>query len=210
VVLGGLVTDSTVQATDKVPVLGDIPLFGRLFRHRTKQTTKRNLLIFLTPHIIRDEADFRRIFARKMEERREFIDHYTAFDYHEVQPDIDYDRTNGLLEEMNRALAGLEAQAAALAELEQQEVPEHVPRPPLGAEHDEMIEILPEASPSDGADAPIQTAAAAPAPELEEEAEPALQRSAPPPSTHGGDDASGGGVAGPVESLDGDGVGAGG
>jgi general secretion pathway protein D len=154
VILGGLVTDSTVQGTDKVPVLGDIPVLGRLFRRKNKQTTKRNLLIFLTPHIIRDEADFRRIFARKMEERREFIDRYTAFEYHDVQPDIDYERTNGLLEEINDAIAEVDAEAAALRALEQQEVPEHVPRPPLGAGQDEMIEILPEASPSDGTDGP--------------------------------------------------------
>ena len=132
VVLGGLVTDNTVNGVQKVPVLGDIPLLGRLFKRTSRRTTKRNLLIFLTPYIVRDATDFRRIFARKMQERREFIDRFTAFEYHEVQPDIDYDRTNGMLEEINRAVIDLEEAEAQRRLLDQQEVPVHRPRSPVG------------------------------------------------------------------------------
>jgi general secretion pathway protein D len=52
VVLGGGIT-STVQTTkDKVPVLGDLPLFGRLFQSQSKSTTKNNLMIFVTATIV--------------------------------------------------------------------------------------------------------------------------------------------------------------
>lgn len=59
IVLGGLIQDDIVDGTRKVPLLGDIPAVGRLFRSTTKSRTKRNLLVFLRPTIIRnkDEAD---------------------------------------------------------------------------------------------------------------------------------------------------------
>jgi type II secretory pathway component GspD/PulD (secretin) len=52
VVLGGLISDNVSKTKDKVPVLGDLPLFGRLFRSEAYQTSKKNLLIFVTPTII--------------------------------------------------------------------------------------------------------------------------------------------------------------
>jgi type IV pilus assembly protein PilQ len=54
-VLGGLFQMSTVTAVDKVPLLGDIPFLGRLFRHDIDDMEKREILIFITPKII-DEA----------------------------------------------------------------------------------------------------------------------------------------------------------
>ena len=52
VVIGGLIS-STVQSTkDKVPVLGDIPLMGRLFQSQSKNTIKKNLMIFVTATIV--------------------------------------------------------------------------------------------------------------------------------------------------------------
>jgi len=48
VVMGGLITESRTTVEDKIPLLGDIPFLGRLFRSRMEQTTKRNLLIFVT------------------------------------------------------------------------------------------------------------------------------------------------------------------
>jgi general secretion pathway protein D len=52
VVLGGLIAESVQKSKDKVPVLGDLPVFGRLFRSESSQTQKRNLVIFVTPTII--------------------------------------------------------------------------------------------------------------------------------------------------------------
>ncbi len=76
VVIGGLIRDKVSYNVSKVPILGDIPFIGSLFRYRTKNLEKRNLLIFLTPYIIRELEDFRRIFRQKMRERQEFISLY--------------------------------------------------------------------------------------------------------------------------------------
>jgi len=53
-VLGGLIDDQIKDTRDKVPLLGDIPLLGSLFRYRTTKKTKRNLMVFLHPTILRD------------------------------------------------------------------------------------------------------------------------------------------------------------
>ncbi len=52
VVLGGLIGENVTKTREKVPVLGDIPLIGRLFRSETSDSTKKNLIIFVTPTII--------------------------------------------------------------------------------------------------------------------------------------------------------------
>ncbi|HYG25019.1 MAG TPA: hypothetical protein VEH04_19805, partial [Verrucomicrobiae bacterium] len=52
VVLGGLISDNMIRTKDKVPVLGDLPFLGRLFRSESNQTQKKNLIIFVTPTII--------------------------------------------------------------------------------------------------------------------------------------------------------------
>lgn len=52
VVLGGGITSSVQTSKDKVPMLGDLPLFGRLFQSQSKSTTKNNLMIFVTATIV--------------------------------------------------------------------------------------------------------------------------------------------------------------
>ncbi len=52
VVLGGLISEKVTKTKDKVPVLGDIPLLGRLFRSEASSSHKKNLVIFVTPTII--------------------------------------------------------------------------------------------------------------------------------------------------------------
>ena len=52
VVLGGLVREDIQKVNDKVPVLGDVPLIGRLFRSKVDQNIKRNLIIFVTARLI--------------------------------------------------------------------------------------------------------------------------------------------------------------
>ncbi len=53
-VLGGLIDDQITDVEEKVPLLGDIPLLGRLFRYRSTKKNKKNLMIFLHPLIMRD------------------------------------------------------------------------------------------------------------------------------------------------------------
>jgi general secretion pathway protein D len=52
VVLGGLITENVTKLKDKVPLLGDLPLVGKLFTSESSNTTKKNLMIFITPTII--------------------------------------------------------------------------------------------------------------------------------------------------------------
>jgi len=54
VVIGGLIQDSVRDAVEKVPVLGDIPLLGALFKFKTRSRTKTNLMVFLRPTVLRD------------------------------------------------------------------------------------------------------------------------------------------------------------
>ncbi|MBI3903313.1 MAG: type II secretion system secretin GspD [Nitrosomonadales bacterium] len=56
VVLGGLIQDSVSNGEDKVPLLGDIPVLGNLFRYGTRHRTKTNLMVFIRPHVLRTAA----------------------------------------------------------------------------------------------------------------------------------------------------------
>ena len=59
VVLGGLIEDRLTDGTDKVPIAGDVPLVGQLFRYDARRREKTNLMIFLKPTIVRSGADGR-------------------------------------------------------------------------------------------------------------------------------------------------------
>jgi type IV pilus assembly protein PilQ len=54
VVLGGVYSDDSRRTTDKIPLLGDIPFIGSLFSHQLKTDSKRELLIFVTPKILKE------------------------------------------------------------------------------------------------------------------------------------------------------------
>jgi general secretion pathway protein D len=56
VVLGGLIEDRTDNSKSSVPVLGDLPLVGALFRYENRARKKTNLLVFLRPYVVRDEG----------------------------------------------------------------------------------------------------------------------------------------------------------
>ncbi len=68
VVIGGLIDETQQDNESKVPWLGDIPIFGWLFKSTGDSVQKRNLLIFLTPHIIRNENQLAAESIRKREE----------------------------------------------------------------------------------------------------------------------------------------------
>ena len=72
-VLGGLMKDSDEDATRKVPVLGDIPVLGWLFKSNSRTKEKTNLMVFITPQIIRNENDNDHLLAEKINERIDFI-----------------------------------------------------------------------------------------------------------------------------------------
>ena len=65
IVLGGLISDDVQESERKVPLLGDIPLLGRLFKSTTTSRSKKNLVVFLKPTIVRDAADMQLITNEK-------------------------------------------------------------------------------------------------------------------------------------------------
>jgi general secretion pathway protein D len=56
VVLGGLISDTTQDGVDKVPLLGDIPGLGYFFKYEKRKRVKTNLMVFLRPYVLRDTA----------------------------------------------------------------------------------------------------------------------------------------------------------
>ena len=66
-VLGGLIEDQTTDSVSKVPLLGDIPLLGRLFRSSVKTGEKKVLMMFIRPTIIRTAEDARKLSKDKFE-----------------------------------------------------------------------------------------------------------------------------------------------
>ncbi|OPY18905.1 MAG: putative type II secretion system protein D precursor [Syntrophus sp. PtaB.Bin075] len=65
VVIGGMIGDSTQLGTYKVPLLGDIPVLGWLFKSRSSNREKTNLYVFITPRVIRQHTDASRISKEK-------------------------------------------------------------------------------------------------------------------------------------------------
>jgi general secretion pathway protein D len=77
IVIGGLIKDNTTRTVSSVPCLGDLPLIGYLFKTSTDQKQKTNLLIFLTPHIIKTAEDMDAVSRGKT---REFEDNVQSPD----------------------------------------------------------------------------------------------------------------------------------
>ena len=115
VLIGGLMSDRSTETVLKVPILGDIPILGFFFRSSTKQKQKSNIIIALTPYVISEPGDLRRIAEKKMRERREFIERFTAFqDTAALESDVDYSKKRGLLEEINRSVREIESEESEM------------------------------------------------------------------------------------------------
>jgi type IV pilus assembly protein PilQ len=69
-VIGGLTTDSDVETKSKVPLLGDIPLVGELFKHEAKNRDRRSLMVFITPTIVHSSEDTEILLRQELERRR--------------------------------------------------------------------------------------------------------------------------------------------
>lgn len=65
VALGGLLDDNERRTIEKIPLLGDIPVLGELFKSRSRSRTKTNLMVFIRPRIVRSRADAERIAAQR-------------------------------------------------------------------------------------------------------------------------------------------------
>ena len=84
VVIGGLIDDSTRRNETKVPVLGDIPILGWLFKNQRYENQRTNLYVFLTPRVIKSPAEAERVYKGK----RTQIDTIRGggFKFHERHP----------------------------------------------------------------------------------------------------------------------------
>jgi len=60
-VLGGLISDSRSKSSDQVPIVGDFPIIGNAFKQKDDKVEKTELLILITPHVVRSVADAREI-----------------------------------------------------------------------------------------------------------------------------------------------------
>ena len=131
VVIGGLMSDEYTTSRTKVPVLGDLPLLGALFRTSDVQKRKKNLLLVLTPHVIRDQEDLRKIFERKMQERQEFLDRYMVFSGQDWAPPRDWSRTSGLVEDIRKGFAEIAEQERLIEESRPKEAQLREPSDPI-------------------------------------------------------------------------------
>lgn len=113
-IVGGLMQDKMKYEEIKVPLLGDIPILGYLFKHTNATKEKANLLILLTPYLVRDSLDMQEIVERNTRHRNEYLRAYSNIDLAKYLPRIDYRRKRGLLEEINRTVEGVEREAKML------------------------------------------------------------------------------------------------
>nr|MBA3540264.1 hypothetical protein [Deltaproteobacteria bacterium] len=115
VVIGGLIQERDIYSVNKVPLLGDIPILGYLFKYSTKSKKKTNLLILITPYIIKDQLDLQAIRERKQREYQEFTRSFSTLDT-KYDARMDYRRKRGMLEEINRAIQSVEDDVAYQAQ----------------------------------------------------------------------------------------------
>ncbi|MGZ6264526.1 MAG: type II secretion system secretin GspD, partial [Bdellovibrionota bacterium] len=73
VVLSGMIRSIVQEDVTKVPLLGDIPVLGWLFKNSAKKNIKTNLLVFITPRIIKQYDKIRKILADKLNDRDDFV-----------------------------------------------------------------------------------------------------------------------------------------
>ncbi|WP_423241739.1 type II secretion system secretin GspD [Leptospira kobayashii] len=74
IVIGGLLSNDRQKKVQKIPILGEIPLIGNLFRRTTNQLRKTNLMVFLTPHILEDREKSDRMTIQKKNEQERMVE----------------------------------------------------------------------------------------------------------------------------------------
>lgn len=72
-ILGGLIKEDDTESVVKIPLLGDIPIIGWLFKSSTRVKNKTNMVVFLTPKIVRNSSDSNQIISKKLDQRLEYI-----------------------------------------------------------------------------------------------------------------------------------------
>ena len=153
VVIGGLMRDQETKSTEKVPFLGDIPLIGLAFRRTSTKVEKRNLLLVIIPHVIKDPSDLAVIHDRRKREYREFA-RTVAQRKKERTGDLDYRKKNGLLESIHGVVRQAKHERSLREQLfmEQNQIKELGPPETHDIEYvaPEPVEPQPTADESDG------------------------------------------------------------
>jgi general secretion pathway protein D len=70
IVVGGLIKNSKTITETKVPILGDIPILGWLFKQRSETIVKKNLLVFITPHLVTKQSQIDAVTQQKQDEQK--------------------------------------------------------------------------------------------------------------------------------------------
>jgi type II secretory pathway component GspD/PulD (secretin) len=73
-VIGGLTTDTETEIVRKVPLLGDIPILGWLFKFSSSSKDRRSLIVLITPHIISSAEDTKDFLDNELQERRKMLE----------------------------------------------------------------------------------------------------------------------------------------
>jgi general secretion pathway protein D len=165
VVIGGLMSDRVSETVQKIPILGDIPVIGFLFRQTEKQMVKTNIIIALTPYVISDMDDLRRVAEKKLRERREFIEMYSASEDNYKEPEGFGGRSRGMLEEINRSVREIDDEENQLRILRERDLQDE--SSPVDIPSKTKSDSKPEGKP-DPKSEKAKPAAAAPPPAAEE------------------------------------------
>ena len=152
ILIGGLMSDKVINTVQKIPLLGDIPILGFFFRNSTKKVVKTNLIIALTPYVISDMSDLRRVLEKKMKERREFVERFGGQERPNPESNMSYRKKVGMLEEINRVAREINREQGELDQLR------------LRQSQDESGPVELPVGPSSGAPPPGPASAPAPAP----------------------------------------------
>jgi general secretion pathway protein D len=96
-VIGGLIKTVETKDNSQIPYLGEIPGLGNLLGSESNRAERTNMMVIITPYVIRDQEDLQKLYRQKLEEQREFMDmHYGRRDFY--QTPLNYERKFGLIE----------------------------------------------------------------------------------------------------------------
>ncbi|MFN3197903.1 MAG: type II secretion system secretin GspD [Bradymonadia bacterium] len=127
VVIGGLQRTTQTNSDSKVPLLGEIPVLGILFRDSVRRSQKQNLLLLLTPYVVESSEDFKTIFKRKMEEHQEFVARFQQ-EGDVLAIGVDYRKKHGVLEAVNKSITLAREEERLLEDLRKQDIPPILPQ----------------------------------------------------------------------------------
>jgi general secretion pathway protein D len=117
-VIGGLVGHKKRKETSKVPLLGDLPVLGHLFKSTHTEERKTNLVILLTPYVLADPLDRARAVDRVLARRSEVLGALERLDAMHMRPHPDGTRLRGLVAEIDRKVREVEGQRSILDSLD--------------------------------------------------------------------------------------------